>query len=501
MKSNHPNHPAQSSASSPRRRCCHPFEDFIGYCERRRPADFKHHSEEDWNFIRNEIKAESSSSFDSSAVKNNYYPHLIVPRRLSSAQTTQKNSSSHPSGNKNPVVPFLAAEQHHVPSFHPIADADATAIPIDLLRGISDYDLLMEPFICPWGSNHYEALDPTPIQEQGTRIIKQEQQEQEQEQEHLTQQQKDEIDLLLLESTFLPEDREPVSYTRRVSVLKRQCDEDGYDTPEQQQSDTKEEAITSILEYYPVTPSPSKKPRLICPSPDSKSMEQSDDILRLLSTKKTSYKKNKNKNKKLSATRKLSSDGTSLSDKKVASSSSKATVAAPKKKDFTPKNRFRHQHTSNWMDHLREAAEYQKKNGHCAIPHEYPPNQQLARWAKRQRYQYKRYQCGKQSSMTNERVQALETLDFCWDAHKKTWSARYEQLRQFNMVHGHSNVPSNYAADKKLATWVKCQRRQYKLSSNGQHSNIFPGRIELLDKLDFVWDWIRVDLVKKEEKK
>ena len=471
MNSNYPYHPAQSSASSPRRKCSHPFEDFIS--NREHPDE-----QEDWNFIRNEINAESSSSFDSSALKDNYYPRPMAPRGLFSAQTTQKNPSSPPT-NKNPVVP------HHVPSFHPIAeDADnATAIPIDLSRGISDH-LLMDPF--NWSNHcHGAFLDPTPFQEQGMRI---------------PQEQEDEIDpLLLLISTFLSEDHEPVSSVRRVSVLKRKCDEDATsDTPEQQ-SDTKEEEITSILEQSAhVAPwPPSKKPRLICPSPDNKFMEQPDAIL--LSTRKTSNetKNKKRSNKKLSASRKLPFDGAS-SDKKKVASSSKATVVSPKKKYSRPiMSRYHQGHKADWMHQLGRTIDFKKNNGHCMIPHSYPPNQGLARWAKRQRYQYKLYQSGKHSSMTLDRVQALENLDFCWDAHQKTWNERYEQLRQFNIAHGHSSVPSLYS-DRKLATWVKCQRRQYKLSGDGQHNNLFPGRIELLEKLNFVWACTREDMQQKE---
>jgi hypothetical protein len=464
VKSSYPYHPAESSASSPRRKCSHSFEDFMS--NREHPAHFKHDEEEDWHFISNEVKAGSSSIFDSSAFKNNYYPpHLVMaPLRLFSTQTTQKHSSSPPLTNKNPqVVP------HHVPSFHPIADADnAIEIPIDLSHESSDH-LLMDPFF--WGNEYHGAFDdPTPFQEQGMRIP--------QEPERDLAQQEDEIDPLpLFVSTFLPEDQhEPNSFIRRVSLLKREHEEDGdaSGAPEQQRSDAKKEGT--------ISPSPpSKKPRLISPSP-VKIIKQSDVI------KKTS---NKKKNKKISATRKMSFDGVS-SGKKVASSS-KATIAAPNKKNSSTRItvRFRTRDATDWMDHLAEAAEYQKKYGHCVIHHDYPPNQQLARWAKRQRHQYKRYKCGKHSTMTQERVKALENLDFCWDAHKETWNARYEELRQFKMCHGHSSVPTAYAAKPKLATWVKCQRRQYKLSSIGKHSSMVPDRLRLLEKLNFVWECVR----------
>lgn len=460
-------HPAQSSASSPRRKSSHPFEDLIVGNWEHHAADFKHDMEDCCSNEISKQEASCSSTFDASA--------FMVPRRLFSSSQTDQN---------NPLVQFLAAEQRHVPSFHPIADADA--IPIDLNRGISDH-LLMDPFY--WGNHHPGAFcDPTPMPMptiQEMLILPQDQEEQ----------LLDEIDPLLLVSTFLPEDHpHPVSSsTRRVKVLKRKCDEEGYGAPEQQSDTEEEEKITTILQFSPVTPSPNKKPKLICPSPVESIMLEQSDAIHLLPTKKT------NTNETFD-TRKLSVDSAS-SDQKVASSSEATTVAALKKKKgvTTQKNRFRQYHAANWTDHLEEAAEYQKKNGHCAIPHNYPPNQQLARWAKRQRYQYKLCKYGKPSSMTQERVQALEKLDFCWNAHKENWYARYEELKQFKMDLGHSNVPSNYEVNRKLATWVKCQRRQYKLSHMGEHSNITPDRIELLEKLDFVWDCIR-EMTKEGEK-
>ena len=48
-------------------------------------------------------------------------------------------------------------------------------------------------------------------------------------------------------------------------------------------------------------------------------------------------------------------------------------------------------------------------------------------------------------------------------------------------------MPSNFR-DKKLATWVKCQRRQYKLYWDGKPSAMSPERILELEKVGFEWE-------------
>jgi hypothetical protein len=53
--------------------------------------------------------------------------------------------------------------------------------------------------------------------------------------------------------------------------------------------------------------------------------------------------------------------------------------------------RFRHYQAENWSLRFKEVKQFVEGHGHCVIPHDYPSNQVLSRWAKRQRYQYKLY--------------------------------------------------------------------------------------------------------------
>jgi hypothetical protein len=149
--------------------------------------------------------------------------------------------------------------------------------------------------------------------------------------------------------------------------------------------------------------------------------------------------------------------------------------------------KFRLYQAEKWHLKFQDLVDYKSIHGHAQVPHGYMEDPALARWAKRQRYQYKLFQENKPSTMTDERLAALEKLGFVWDSHTALWDERYNELQEFVQTNGHANVPSTYPPIPKLAIWVKCQRRQYKLLVAGQQSNMTYPRIELLNNLDFVW--------------
>ena len=47
-------------------------------------------------------------------------------------------------------------------------------------------------------------------------------------------------------------------------------------------------------------------------------------------------------------------------------------------------SRFRQYQSDQWMDRFEDLIEFKRENGHCLVPHNFPPNQQLAQWTKRQ---------------------------------------------------------------------------------------------------------------------
>jgi Helicase associated domain len=149
---------------------------------------------------------------------------------------------------------------------------------------------------------------------------------------------------------------------------------------------------------------------------------------------------------------------------------------------------LRSSHVEQWKKRFDELVDYQKQHGHCLVPLNWEPNPSLAHWVKRQRYQYRIKNEGNHSTMTPERQEALEKLGFVWDSHSAAWLERWQELADFKTLHGHSNVPKMYSENRQLAIWVKCQRRQFKLFTEGQSSNMTLDRIECLDALGFVFN-------------
>jgi hypothetical protein len=155
--------------------------------------------------------------------------------------------------------------------------------------------------------------------------------------------------------------------------------------------------------------------------------------------------------------------------------------------DDSGTNRFKPFHEEKWTIRYKELLSFHQLHGHAAVPHTYPANPQLARWVKRQRRQFKLRKDKRQSTMTTERLDLLTNVGFVWDSHDVNWREKLDGLEAYRREYGNCNVPSNFR-DKKLATWVKCQRRQYKLYWDGKPSAMSPERILELEKVGFEWE-------------
>jgi hypothetical protein len=151
------------------------------------------------------------------------------------------------------------------------------------------------------------------------------------------------------------------------------------------------------------------------------------------------------------------------------------------------KGSFRTYQEEQWENFFIELQTYRVHTGNCFVPQTYKPNQPLARWVKRQRYQYKLMIDGKPSHMSEARVKALEDIGFVWCSHDATWVERLDELKEFRRVSIHCNVPTNYFPNPSLASWVKHQRRQYKFRIEGKSSNMTARRISDLEDIGFEW--------------
>ncbi len=154
--------------------------------------------------------------------------------------------------------------------------------------------------------------------------------------------------------------------------------------------------------------------------------------------------------------------------------------------DIKSAKKFRDYQTDQWQRRYRELKQVFLETGKSTVHHADTSKKCLARWIKRQRAQYKLRQEGKSSSMTDDRIDALNLIHFVWDSHNTVWEDRVRELEEFQKKHNHCNVtPTNYPFGSSLISWVKSQRRQYRMMKDGKKSNLTPRRIQQLESLGF----------------
>ena len=170
-------------------------------------------------------------------------------------------------------------------------------------------------------------------------------------------------------------------------------------------------------------------------------------------------------------------------------SSSQANCSTPCADVDETVARFRPFQDDKWKNSFQRLVQFKLKFGHCCVPHSYEEDPTLARWVKRQRHQFKKYrENDPTSTMTTSRFDSLEALGFVWNSHNAAWMERLNELVNFKSSKGHCNVPSSYPENTALSTWVKSQRRQYKLFVSGAPSTMTMERLQELQNLGFVFE-------------
>lgn len=149
-----------------------------------------------------------------------------------------------------------------------------------------------------------------------------------------------------------------------------------------------------------------------------------------------------------------------------------------------------------WQQRLDELVRYRAQYGHCNVPAGFVDNQQLATWVSLQRRQYRNLQDGKPSFLTEERIQSLEQLSFCWTPLEALWQQRCDELFMYKSMYGNCNVPTTFPDNPQLASWVANQRKHYKTLQTGKKSLMTKERAQQLEALGFCWN--RLDALWKQ---
>ena len=111
-----------------------------------------------------------------------------------------------------------------------------------------------------------------------------------------------------------------------------------------------------------------------------------------------------------------------------------------------------------WEARFSELEKYKKKHKDCNVPASFKENRLLANWVQTQRANL--------NNIEKDRFKKLNQLGFIWDRYDDVWQSRYLELKEFEKVTKHCNVPSIYPKNQELANWVSRQRAAQQTLSN-----------------------------------
>jgi len=141
---------------------------------------------------------------------------------------------------------------------------------------------------------------------------------------------------------------------------------------------------------------------------------------------------------------------------------------------------------TKWEDRIKELQQYIIEHGHGNVSHDINPK--LANWVTSQRKQRNLFKSGKASSISPERIEALNRIGFEWVVREpQRREDRMRELREYKEEFGNCMVPKRWARNKRLGQWVAEQRKQYRYLMAGKPSHMTPERVVELETVGFVW--------------
>jgi hypothetical protein len=145
-----------------------------------------------------------------------------------------------------------------------------------------------------------------------------------------------------------------------------------------------------------------------------------------------------------------------------------------------------------WKKRFQELVAYKLENGHANVPQSYK-DKSLHAWVRTQREAKKDYDKGKVSKMTQERVDALESIGFQWvvghQPKDQQWEDMFQALLRYKQQHGHTRVSQN--ENKQLYKWVlnqRARRRLLETHGEGKAKGMTWARVEKLQAIDFCFE-------------
>jgi len=142
-----------------------------------------------------------------------------------------------------------------------------------------------------------------------------------------------------------------------------------------------------------------------------------------------------------------------------------------------------------WKGRFQQLVAYKLEHGHANVPQSYE-DKSLHAWVRTQREAKKDFDKGKSTKMTQERVDALNSIGFQWVVGHQSkdgkWEEMFQSLMQYKQQHGHTRVSSS--ENKQLYKWVlnqRARRRLLETNGEGKAKGMTWARVEKLSAIDF----------------
>ena len=134
-------------------------------------------------------------------------------------------------------------------------------------------------------------------------------------------------------------------------------------------------------------------------------------------------------------------------------------------------------HDEKWTAMYHKLVEYKRHHhGLTTVPQRYTEDPVLGKWVQLQRQSYRN------SELSEERINHLESIGFVWSLHDVQWTTMYNKLVEYKRQHhGSTLVPQRYTEDPSLGKWVYNQSYAY------NKGNLSGKRLKLLNAINFVW--------------
>lgn len=113
-----------------------------------------------------------------------------------------------------------------------------------------------------------------------------------------------------------------------------------------------------------------------------------------------------------------------------------------------------------------------------------PSKSRLGLWLTSQRKEFRKWKQRLPSIFSQEKSQALASLDRNWwmSSRERIWNINYLLVIQYKEEYGDTIVPISFRS-RKLAHWVSTQRKNYNLKNSGQRSSLTNAREARLEAI------------------